>query len=175
MMNALVVYYSKYGHTERYAQAIGRELDCPVRTLLQARNQDLSQITHLIYGAPIYFGKFKGANFLENHLDKNLWIFMVGLSSPNSDDYQKVFDQSVSKEVSNHAKFRPMHGGLNFPQLSWIHKFMMYGIKKQRFDKLDLLKQDETFQTFMANYYQNSDFYDASAVSAMVKDIRVRG
>ena len=171
-MKAVVVYQSRYGHTQRYAQAIACQLGCPLMTFTEAQRQDLTEFSHLIYGAPVYLGKFKGGDFLKKHLDKQLWIFAVGLSLPDSPHYEEVLKLSVAPEVQSHARFYPMHGGMNFPQLSWSHKILMFGIKKHRFDKVDLSQQDETFKQMMANYYQSFDFYEASRVKELDEKIQ---
>lgn len=87
-MSTIIVYQSKYGHTEQYAKWLSKKLnDAPYITLEDATNQDLTSYRMIIFGAPIYAGTIKGKEFLSRHLDKQLIIFTVGIADPTETDY----------------------------------------------------------------------------------------
>ncbi len=55
-MNTLVVYFSKFGHTARVAEAVAAGLDCGARLLSaeQLSDEDLESIDLLIMGSPTH-------------------------------------------------------------------------------------------------------------------------
>ena len=57
--DAIVLYNSWTGFTQRYAGLIGKALDCPVHALKDAP-ADLSQYGAVVFGSRLHAGSFDG-------------------------------------------------------------------------------------------------------------------
>lgn len=70
-MSTIVIYDSKYGHTEQFAKWISEELSVPMMPLSEAEAADLASYQTIVFGAPIYAGMIKGKNFFKKTVIRN--------------------------------------------------------------------------------------------------------
>ncbi|MBG9979722.1 hypothetical protein HZY91_01670 [Facklamia sp. DSM 111018] len=170
-MTKIVVYYSKYGYTEKYANWIADTLACPCVPLDQVSQIDFSKIKTLILGSSLYAGTMKGSKLLDEHLDKNLIAFSVGLRSPSEAYFTEIIENNFSKEVRDKVHFYQFQGGMNFKELSFIHRLLMRGIKKFTFDKVPVAERDEQFTKMLDCYYESFDFSDRSTIQPLIEQV----
>lgn len=84
MSATAVVYYSKYGSTERYAQYIAKELGADILEAKKCSPKKLSQYDNIVYGGGIYCGGIKGIDLITKNLakffsEKRIYVFAVGI------------------------------------------------------------------------------------------------
>ncbi len=171
-MSMVIVYYSIYGHTQHYAEAIANQLNCPIYSLEEAETINLSSFETLIFGSALYIGKIKGKKFLNKHIDKDLKIFTVGLSDPEETNYEEIIEVSVSSQVKDKAEFFHFYGGMDFQALSFIDRNLMRMIKKMQFDKVPKVERSDNFKKMMAHYYDKVDFYNESAIHSLIESVK---
>lgn len=98
----IVLYNSHTGFTQRYAELIGKELDCPVRALKDTP-ADLSQYGTVVFGSRLHAGIFDGwkkaQKLLAKRGAKKLVIYATG-AMPNEaeEQIQKVWEQNLTPE-----------------------------------------------------------------------------
>ena len=96
----IILYNSKTGFTQRYAEQIGKELDCPVRALKDTP-ADLSQYSVVVFGSRLHAGMLDGwkkaRKLLARRGAKQIVVFATG-AMPNEavDQIQKVWEQNLT-------------------------------------------------------------------------------
>ena len=63
----LVLYTTRHGATQRYAQRIGQPLDALVKEAAYARLEKARSYDAIVLGCPVYMGKLKGLDFFADH------------------------------------------------------------------------------------------------------------
>ena len=86
----LVLYTTKHGATQRYAERIGQPLDALVKDASYARIKNAKTYDAIVLGCPVYMGKIKGLDFFADHAGelagKRLVLFTCGLYDPQEKD-----------------------------------------------------------------------------------------
>lgn len=95
MNNILVLYKSKYGATEKYAQMLQGLLDCDICQIDDCRGDSLGSYSAVIFAGGIYAGGIAGIRQFEKLCaglgDRRLAVLCVGASP---------FDQKALEEVT---------------------------------------------------------------------------
>lgn len=83
---ALVLYTTKHGATQRYAERIGEPLDALVKEAAYAKIKQAKAYDAIVLGCPVYTGKIKGLDFFADNIkelaDQRLVLFTCGLYDP---------------------------------------------------------------------------------------------
>ena len=117
----IVLYNSHTGFTQRYAELIGKELDCPACALKDAPS-DLSQYGAVVFGSRLHAGIFDGWKKAKKLLAKRgarkLVVFATG-AMPNEAEgqIQKVWEQNLTPEERNSIPHFYLQAGLCLEKL----------------------------------------------------------
>ena len=57
-MKTVVIYKSRYGHTEKYAKWLSEKLNADLFEASQIKGLDFSRYDNIIYGGDLYAGRF---------------------------------------------------------------------------------------------------------------------
>ena len=83
---SIVVYKSKTGFTEKYAQWIADDLHCDAVCLEKFSISEVARYDALIFGGGIHAGKINGIRFIRNNLPlfagKKMIVFATGATAP---------------------------------------------------------------------------------------------
>lgn len=123
-MKRIVIYSSKYGTVQRYAEGIARSLDAEVLPVKKAEKIDLHSYTSIIYGGSVYSGKISGlADFLPRALRTKayLYIFAVGIAPATSERIEKL----RSKTKLGKLPFFYFRGAFDYKKLTMEDKLWM--------------------------------------------------
>ena len=133
-MKTIVIYRSKTGFTEKYAQLISKALSCRCLEYKAAKNIDLTSYDYVIYGGSLYasgiLGLKKMLSQMNFNLNKELFIFAVGTTPPSDGLVATLTEHNLSPELQKHAKLFYMRGGFNYNKLNFFDKFLMNIMKK---------------------------------------------
>jgi menaquinone-dependent protoporphyrinogen IX oxidase len=140
----LIIFESKYGATQQYAQWIAAELVLPITTPAEVSAQQLQYADFLVIGTPVYNGVFRIKNWLKKQVKavsgKKLFFFVVNATAPAE---QAKRDQFVLNSIPPEIRedcivfFLPgrlIHSKLNFldgVMLSLAAKLMKDPVKKK--------------------------------------------
>lgn len=133
--NIAVIYFSKYGATMQYAKWIAEKLECQLFDMKNLDKIDYLNLDTIIFGSGLYAGKINYKNIFESNINKKLVVYTVGLSDPNTTDYQKIIDDNFNFELKNKIKFFHLRGGINYKKLTLIDKLLMFLLKKLKLDQ----------------------------------------
>ncbi|MGI5891537.1 MAG: flavodoxin domain-containing protein [Bacillota bacterium] len=170
MINAIVVYKSKYGSSEKYARWIAERLDCKLVEGSQARIEDLLSYDTIIFGAGLYACSINGIGLITKNFsqlrDKQLLVYTVGLADPEKDaQYRVVGQKNFTSEMLERIKLFHFRGAINYKELSFIHRIMM-AMMKNIVRKKKNLGQDDI--TFLETYGKEIDFVDQAYIEPLL-------
>lgn len=170
MGNKVVIYKSKYGSTKKYATWIAERLNAEVFEEGEVKEEKLSEYKTIIYGGGLYAGGILGSSILSKNYDQikdsNIVVFTVGLAAT---DDKSIFDSIIEKnfpgEMKNNIKFFHLRGGIDYGNLSFIHKGMMAMMKKSVEKKENKTEEDELM---IKTYGDKIDFSDITTIGPLV-------
>lgn len=139
---ALVLYTSKHGETQRYAEKIAEPLDALVKDAAYAKLADAKTYDAVVLGCCVYAGKIKGLDFFADHAaelaDKRLVLFTCGLYDPQLPDVGKALDDQIRAALGNAAEnvcIFHLRGSIRWKSLGIVERMMLKallsGIRKK--------------------------------------------
>lgn len=178
MGKILVVYRSKYGFTQTYAEWIAETLHADLREGHKTQPDDLEAYDVIIYGGGLYAGGVNGiSSFVKafpNIKQKALYIFTVGaadvLDPQNTTHIRSGLNKVLSPEMQEKFKIYHFRGGIDYPHLSIIHRAMMgMMIRMLRNKPQSELRSDD--MAMLETYGQLVDFTDRSSITPLIQDV----
>ena len=166
MSKIAVVYKSKYGTTKRYAEWIAEALD---GSLFEAADMSPSQLMEydlVIYGGGLYASGIDGVRLVAKNPCKSLIVFTVGLADPEITDYTEILARSFAP--SSQVKAFHLRGGIDYGELSLIHKGMMAMVKKAA-EKKPPDERTGDDRGVLETYGGKVDFTDKSTITPLVE------
>ena len=162
MKDSIIVLYNTWtGFTQKYAQLIGKELDCPVQPLKDAP-ADLSQYDTVVFGSRLHAGTFDGwkkaQRLLRSRGAKKLVVFAAG-AMPNEaeEQIQRVWEQNLTPEERKTIPHFYFQAGLCYEKLGGVDRAMMKAAAWAMTRKKAKTPEDEAFQNAIRQSYDISD------------------
>ncbi|WP_455537933.1 flavodoxin domain-containing protein [Terrisporobacter sp.] len=173
-MKSIVVYESRYGSTERYANWIGQELKCKVCKISDIGLEELLSYDNIVFGGWLHAGNIKGLKNISDNIEKfknnnkNLIVFYVGLSILDERAYKEIYEKNF-KDMDGIKTFY-VRGAFNFQKLNFGDKMMMKAfklvLKKQKEEEMD----DNTRGMLQA-YDTPVDFVCKDAINPIIESV----
>ncbi len=146
-MPTLIVYFSKYGQTEKIARRIGKVLQssgCEVEIMEASQACRLSAIDYyeqIVLGSPIYTGKHSKliAKFVRRFLDqlaaRQTAFFSVSASAAGNEK-QREDARRCMNQFLQRLQWQPQHqtifaGSIHYTQYNWVVRMLMKWIAKR--------------------------------------------
>jgi menaquinone-dependent protoporphyrinogen IX oxidase len=176
MAKFLVIYFSKYGTTKKYAEWISSELNGDIFDIKDVDYNTLENYDVIILGSSLYAGKISGIKiFLENYKilqNKKLIIFTCGLADYNKieniNTIEKRLEKEIPENIRQNIKVFYLRGGINYKKLNFKHKMIM-GLLKQMKKKKIHDKMDEEDKVFLETYGKTLDFMDKNNIKELIE------
>jgi menaquinone-dependent protoporphyrinogen IX oxidase len=129
-MKGVVIYKSKYGATQQYAQWIGAELNLPVFETEELDGVKLNSYDFIVAGSSVYMGKMLIKKWLKENLDtlwhKKIFLFVVsGTPVDKKDKLDSYVTASVPEEVRNRMDIYFLPGKLVITELSLFDRLLI--------------------------------------------------
>ena len=129
---ALVLYTTKHGATQRYAERIAQPLDALVKEAAYAKIAKAKTYDAIVLGCCVYRGKIKGLDFFSTYAeelkDKRLVLYTVGLYDPADDSVRKEFDAQIKAalgDAAEHVAVFHLRGAIRWQSLGLAERVMM--------------------------------------------------
>ena len=172
-MNAIILYGSRYGTAQRYAQALADQTGLPVRPFQQAG--DLTVYDTFVYFGSLYAGKILGLSKTLSALNPEqvdrLLVATVGLADPKVPESVATARSSLDKQIppallekTHHVHLR---GCIDYEVLTLKHRLMMKGLVSY-LKKQPLEKQTRENREIIDTYGQKADFVDLSRLDQIL-------
>jgi menaquinone-dependent protoporphyrinogen IX oxidase len=166
-----VIYQSHYGRTKQYAKWIAEEIGADSIERRQASATMLAGYDLAIYGGGLYAGGVLGVSLVAKNPVKNLVVFTVGLADPAVTDYTDIMNRGFPEGSNRPLRVFHLRGGIDYKELSFIHKGMMGMVKKAAEKKSEAERTDED-KLFLETYGKAIDFTDRDSIAQLVEFVR---
>lgn len=129
-MKTIVVYKSKTGFTQKYANWIADELKCEVKTLKEVNGTMLQSYDRIIFGSYIIAGTVSSLDKMKQLLgkekDKKLIVFVTGATALTEKKIiEQVWEKAFTEEERKHIPSFYFIGGLCYEKMGFFSKTMM--------------------------------------------------
>jgi len=132
-MSTIIIYTSKTGYTEQYAQMLSEALGCEVVQSSHLDQVNLEDYDTIVYGGGIRSLKINGLKHILPKLnqleDKKIVLFAVGASENNETNTTSLHEKNIEDNHIHYPMFY-MQGGFDPDRLSLFMRFMLHRVKK---------------------------------------------
>ena len=159
--NIIILYNSKTGFTQKYADLLAAELGCPALPLKDAPS-DLSGYAAVVFGSRLHAGNFDGwkkaQSLLQRRGAKQLVVFATG-AMPNEaeDTIQKMWEQNLTPAEREAIPHVYLQAGLCYEKMGGVDRAMMKFAAWAMSRKKAKTPEDEAFQNAISKSYDISD------------------
>ena len=174
----LVLYTTKHGATQRYAQRIGQPLDALVKEAAYGRLEKAKTYDAIVLGCPVYRDQIKGLDFFVDHAkdlaDKRLVLFTCGLNDPMEPNVKEKLEAQLQEKLGDaleHIAIFHLRGSIRWQSLGLVERVMMKALvadlKKKPEDQLS-----KTEQLLIETEGGALDFSDEADIASIVHAAR---
>jgi len=179
MPKTLVIYFSKYGATKKYAEWIAGELGGDVCGIRDVNVNALKDYDAIVVGSGLYAGNIKGIDILVNNFEtlkgKKMALFTCGLADygkdENRSEISKRIEAAIPENIRQNIKIYFLRGAIDYSKLTAAHKMMMAFVKKLRVKK-DGENYSEEDKAFLETYGKAVDYTDKNSIAGIVEYCR---
>jgi menaquinone-dependent protoporphyrinogen IX oxidase len=176
MKKVLVIYFSKYGFTKKYAEWIATALNGDIYDIKNIKQSILNNYDTIILGSALYAGKIKGIDIIINNYEgiknRRLVLFTCGLANYNKieniNTVNKRLEKIIPENIKSAIKVFCLQGGIDYKKLNLKHKIMM-GLLKMIILKKGIRNLNEEDKEFIETYGQTLDFTNKGNVEDIIK------
>lgn len=175
---ALVLYTTRHGATQRYAERIAQPLDALVKEAAYAKIAQAKTYDAIVLGCPVYAGKLKGLNFFADNMEelggKRLVLFTCGLYDPAQPDVRENLDRQIRAALGDAAaRVTVFHlrGALRWASLGLVER-MMISVLLGQVKKKEASARSETEKLMLEAEGGALDFSDEADIGAIVHAAR---
>lgn len=157
----MILYNSKTGFTQTYAELLAAKLDCAALPLKDAP-ADLSQYDVVAFGSRLHAGMLDGwkkaRKLLAQRSAKKLVLFATG-AMPNEAEaqIQKVWEQNLTPEEQKTIPHFYLQAGLCYEKMGGVDRAMMKFAAWAMTRKKSKTEEDEAFRNAIRQSYDISD------------------
>ena len=172
----IILYGSCYGTTKKYADELSERIGCEALSYENVNN--INSYKTIIYMGGLYAGGVQGMKKtlkkLSDISDKNICIVTVGLADPtdekNIEQIRKNIKTQVSEELYNKAKIFHLRGGIDYSEISFLHKKMM-GMVYKKAVSVPVEERDAELSAMIETYNKQVDFVDFNSLDPIVQSL----
>ena len=172
----IIIYGSCYGTTKKYAEELSGRFGC--EAVSYENVNDINAYQTIIYMGGLYAGGVQGMKKtlkkLSDISDKNICIVTVGLADPtdekNIEHIRKNMKTQVSEELYNQANIFHLRGGIDYVELSFLHKKMM-GMVYKKAVSVPEEERNAEISAMIETYNKQVDFVDFDSLDPIVQSL----
>lgn len=146
-MKPIIIYLSKTGFTERYAEWLSEALNCPMVPYEKHKTIDLSSYDTILYGGGIHAGMIQGIKWFKQQIPslagKKLVVFATGASPAGLSATVESLKQNFTAEENALVKTFYLEGGLNYDKMSAPNRLLMKMMSKMLSSKKDKTEEEQ--------------------------------
>lgn len=174
----LVLYTTKHGATQRYAERIGQPLDALVKEAAYGRLEKAKTYDAIVLGCPVYMDKIKGLDFFADHakdlLDKRLVLFTCGLNDPQEEETRRKLEDQLREKLGDaldHIAVFHLRGSIRWQSLGLAERLMMKALLAN-IKKKPEVQRSETEKLLIETEGGALDFADEADIASIVHAAR---
>ncbi len=167
----VVVYGTKYGSTQRYAEWIAERTRAEIFDVSVFDQSRFNEYDMVLFGSPVYMGRIKYAPFIRRNWKilktKRVVIFSVTGVPPDDLRQEKVFRASLPIEIRQKVLYYPLRGAFNYRNLTFVDRLLMSG-PRVRLQALCWIARDRSARESLARFYSPLDWTSEAAIEPIV-------
>ena len=177
----LVLYTSRHGATQRYAERIAQPLDALVKEAAYAKIDAAKTYDAIVLGCCVYAGKLKGLDFFAQYAqelaDKRLVLFTCGLydpCDPKESAAREALDAQIRKalgDMTDRIAIFHLRGSLRWQSLGLVERLMMKALVAM-FKKKPEAQRTQTEKLVLESEGGMLDFADEMDLAPIVHAAR---
>ncbi|MCG2811746.1 MAG: flavodoxin domain-containing protein [Candidatus Aminicenantes bacterium] len=113
-MKIVVLYRSRNGSTQRYAEWLAQECRADLFDLGRYPDPDLAPYETVIFGAPFHMGHLYGARYIKGHWavlqKKKVFIFSTSAIPPKHAMVAAIYHRSLPEPIRRQVRYFPIRG-----------------------------------------------------------------
>lgn len=134
-MKTIIIYASKYGSTQQYAQWLSTETGYDAFNIGKIKARKLLNYERIIIGSSVHMGRLDIASWMKKHWskmqDKSVILFSVNGTPPDQkEELKKVLEYSLPQHILNRVNYFPLQGRLIYAELNFWHKLLLKMMRK---------------------------------------------
>lgn len=173
-MKILLIYKSKTGFTEKYANWISEEIKCDVQKISNIKNIDFKSYDLIIYGSRIHAGRIDGLDKIKKmNIGEKLIVFVTGATPKETDSIQKVWKNNLSELELKSIKHFYIPAGLNYERMGFWDKTMMKMASIMLEKKKDKSAEDIGMQNSIKKSYDISNKFRVKPLVDYIKSLYI--
>ena len=173
-MSNVIIYGSCYGTTRSYAEELAKRTEYKLMSCEDVG--DINSYETIVYMGGLYAGGVQGMKKtlkkLSDISDKRIIILTVGLADPtdkeNVDHIRDNMKSQLSKEIYDKALIFHLRGGIDYSELSFLHKTMM-GMMYKKVKAIPEEEQSAEVKAMIETYNKQVDFVDFETLEPVIK------
>ncbi len=172
MKKTILVYKSKYGASEKYANILSRKLGCDSFDLKKIKKVDLSKYDNIVLFGGLYAGGILGREFIEDNIhnlyNKKVAIFAVGASPYSEEVIEEVRRNGANSKLKDLPIFYG-RGGWDFDKMSFTDKMLIRALRFALSRKQDKLENDPWAKDFIENNEGVHDWVEEKYLEPLIE------
>lgn len=170
-MRTLIVYYSKTGNTQKYAEDIGQSLKADVIPIKKFKKKMIDEYDNIIFGGRVMASRIqKLDDFLANYdlmKEKNVIIFAVGMSLVSKQSRADLISGNLLDMY--HVRFYQLRGSFDYSKLPFIERMLMGHSIRMIENDPDATPEQKTMLTIKDHPIE---YYDYDGVNRIISVVR---
>lgn len=173
--NILIVYKSVTGFTGKYAEIIGKAVQCEVMEYRSVSDKIMSEYDVVVFGSRAHAGRIDGYQKMREMVKrsgtKKTVLFVTG-ATPNTEEgtIEEFWRQNLSAEELAQIPHFYMQAGLCYERMPFGDKMMMKAAAVMLKKKKDKKDEDLAFEKAISASYDISDSKYAEPLIAFLRD-----
>lgn len=155
-MNTIIIYSSKTGFTQKYAQWMKEDLGCDCVPYRERGTVDFDKYQAVAFGGGCYIGKINKLGWLKKQLPqlrgKKVAVFFTGAMEPDAPDVRRLERENFTPQELERIGIFYLQGGLNYAAMNPIDRFLMAGFRKMLKSKADSPKERVMLQNVSESF-----------------------
>lgn len=167
----IVVFQTKHGHTQQYAEWIAAALQCPSKPLSDMKKDEWDRYDQVVFGGGIYMGKIQGwKKALRFRKSKPLVLFACGANQGTEADLAYVKSRNMTPSEQARIPFFFLPSTMDLSQTKGFLKWMMTKIVAMIEKKPDPTEDDRKFLEMMKPTKERMDIASIDDLVRFVSD-----
>lgn len=129
---ALVLYTTRHGATQRYAERIAEPLDALIKDAAYMSGEKAKSYDAIVVGCCVYEGRIQGLDFLKKNAealaDERLVLYVVGIEDPAQEDIRHGLKAQLREALGGAAETIPtffLRGAIRWRSLGVLEQVKM--------------------------------------------------
>ena len=174
-MKAVVLYRSKTGSVQRYAEWIAQELPADLFEAGDFVPRRFAEYDTVIFGGGLYAGGINGIGLIKDHLailaGKKVVVFACGASPAREGIEQELLDRNFTNDQQKKIRFFYLRGGFEFAKFGLIDKLLLTILKLKIKATKEVARSDDE-KGMLAAYDRPVDFTRKENIAGLIQYVK---